>query len=497
MHTRLVVILGSHLFDPVHLKGLEGSRVFMAEDLGLCTEIRHHQQKIVLFLSAMRSYRDVLFKRGFEVEYHELAGPTGELTYEERLWGAVERLGIQELVHFEIEDRPFAARMAAFAESRGLRRRVLDSPMFLTRIREFEGFQGSRKRLHMADFYRWQRERLSILVGPDGEPAGGRWSFDTENRERLDDLTPIPGDPAHERTAHERDVIRLVEERFSGHPGRAAEFSWPTTHTGARAWLEHFIEHRLKLFGPYEDAISTRTEVAFHSRLTPMLNCGLLTPREVVDRVLGHQDSAPIASLEGFIRQVIGWREFIRCVDATVGEVQHERNAFGHTRRLAPCWWDATTGIPPLDDMIQTAIRRGWTHHILRLMVAGNIMTLTGVVPREALRWFTEMYVDSAHWVMGPNVLGMGICSDGGVFATKPYICGSNYILKMSDYKKGPWCDELDGLYWGFIERHRAALIRNPRMATVVRSLDRLGAERRERILAAGERARRRLTVAE
>jgi deoxyribodipyrimidine photolyase-related protein len=215
---------------------------------------------------------------------------------------------------------------------------------------------------------------------------------------------------------------------------------------------------------------------------------GLLTPQEIIDAVMTRADEVPIQSLEGFVRQVIGWREFIRGVYQRYSEEQDATNFWCHERELPASWYDGTTGIPPLDDTIQTALRLGWTHHIPRLMVLGNLMTLCEIRPASAHRWFMEMFVDSSEWVMGPNVYGMGLFSDGGIFATKPYICGSNYLLKMSDYQKGPWCDIVDGLYWRFIDKHREFFQGNPRLALMPRALDRLDETRRSRIFQEAER---------
>ena len=234
--------------------------------------------------------------------------------------------------------------------------------------------------------------------------------------------------------------------------------------------------------------MTTRSATVFHSLLSPCINLGLLTPAEVVEKVVAHADDAPMQSVEGFVRQVIGWREFVRGVYREYGEQQDTSNFWSHEREFTASWYEGTTGIVPLDDTVKTAWRMGWTHHIPRLMVLGNLMTLCEIRPSSAHSWFMEMYVDSSEWVMGPNVYGMGLFSDGGTFATKPYICGSNYLLKMSDYPKGDWCDTVDGLYWRFIDKHRAFFADNPRLALMPRALDRLSSERRERIFAAAER---------
>jgi deoxyribodipyrimidine photolyase-related protein len=219
------------------------------------------------------------------------------------------------------------------------------------------------------------------------------------------------------------------------------------------------------------------------------MNIGLLVPSEVLQRVTtaAQTRDIPLQSLEGFIRQIMGWREFVRGIYQNFSAEQASKNYWSHHRQLTPGWYDASTGIVPLDDCIETAQRLGWSHHIPRLMVVANLMTLCEIEPKAAHRWFMEMYVDSASWVMGPNIYGMGIFSDGGIFATKPYICGSNYLLKMSNYPKGPWCNVVDGLYWRFIEKNREFFAQNPRLALMPRALDRLSDERREIIFPAAE----------
>ncbi|MBT8078032.1 MAG: cryptochrome/photolyase family protein, partial [Gammaproteobacteria bacterium] len=378
-------------------------------------------------------------------------------------------------------------RLIAFAKDSDIERKELPSPMFTCSRDRFREFAEGKSRLLMGDFYKQQRQRLNILIDADGEPVGERWSFDAENRKKLPrDVTP-PGIPSAEPAEHVDDVIAVVGKAFSDHPGKADEFSWPTTRTQWHAWLDDFVENRLEQFGPYEDAMTTRSRTLFHSLLSPALNMGLLTPDEVIARVTEHADDVPLQSLEGFVRQVIGWREFVRGIYREYSEKQDASNFWSHERELTDAWYEGTTGIPPLDDAIQTAQRLGWTHHIPRLMVLGNLMTLCEIRPQSAHRWFMEMFVDSSEWVMGPNVYGMGLFSDGGIFATKPYICGSNYLRKMSDYGKGDWCDTVDGLYWRFIDRHREFFAGNPRLALMPKALDRLDGERRDRIFAAAE----------
>ena len=482
----LLVVFGNQLFAPEHLPAPSAMPVYLAEDMGLCTYERHHQQKIVLFLAAMRAYADELRSAGFDVIYSAL-DPQQSAPYEGGLEAAIKRVGAEQVTYFEVEDKAMEERLRVFLQSRGLTGVERPSPMFTCSRATFREFAAGKSRLLMGDFYKSRRRALGLLMQKNGEPEGGRWSFDTENRRKLPAKVTPPAIPWTARTRHADDVVDLVEDVFAAHPGSARQFAWPTTRAQAREWLVDFAANRLDAFGPYEDAISTRSDGVFHSLLSPYLNMGLLTPDEVLDCVLEHSSRGPLQSVEGFVRQVIGWREFIRGVYREHSERQDDTNFWGHEREFTDAWYYGTTGLPPLDDAIETADRLGWTHHIQRLMVLGNMMTLCEIRPTSAHRWFMEMFVDSSEWVMGPNVYGMGIFSDGGLFATKPYICGSNYWLKMSDYRKGPWCDTVDGLYWRFIDKHREFFSGNPRLALMPRALDRLDDDRKANIFAAAE----------
>lgn len=483
---RGLLILGNQLFPPAELDDYAAAPVFMAEDRELCTNVRHHQQKLVLFLAAMREYAAQLSDRGFNVDYRKLdMRPAGR--YEDRLAEFVADNAIEELVHFEIEDHFFEKRIARFCSDNDLTETIIDSPMFLTSRRRFEDYLGDRKRPFMADFYKLQRQQLDVLVSASGTPRGGRWSFDDENRRKLPADTSLPELPESRWSERTREVVALVKQHFGDHPGDADDFWWPVTRRSALYWLRDFLSERLENFGPYQDAITRRSETAFHSVISPLLNLGLITPEDVLEQTLQHaaDHDIPMNSLEGFIRQVIGWREFIRGIYHHYDEEQKSSNFWGHHRRLADSWYRGDTGIPPLDDAIRTALRLGWTHHINRLMVVGNLMNLCEIEPQQVHDWFMETHVDSSDWVMGPNVYGMALFSDGGIFATKPYICGSNYLLKMSDYSKGPWCDVVDGLYWRFIKQHREFFEGNQRLAMMARMLDKLSDDRRQRIFAA------------
>ncbi|MEM9485863.1 MAG: cryptochrome/photolyase family protein [Cyanobacteria bacterium P01_F01_bin.116] len=491
-----LLILGNQLFPHSHLPVLDSLPVFMAEDHSLCTHYRYHKHKLILFLAAMRSYGDALTAAGAQVTYHRLTAESVTQTYEQNLESFLSTQKIATLTTFEIEDKFFESRLSALCSSLNVKLDILPSPMFLVSRDEFSQYLASSKKPFMKTFYEQLRKSRDILMTEEGTPVGGKFSFDADNRKKLPKKLEPPSTEILDHPIHVADVADLVDTLFAAHPGDSASFWLPTTREQSLAWLEQFLEQRFQNFGAYEDAITSRSDIVYHSVLSPLLNMGLVTPAEVIERatVFAEKNEIPLNSLEGFVRQIIGWREFIRGIYQNYSERQDTENFFEHHRKLKPCWYDASTGIPPLDDAIQKAVRLGYSHHIERLMIIGNIMLMCTVDPREVHRWFMEMYVDSSDWVMGPNVYGMGQFSDGGIFATKPYICGSNYLLKMSDYKKGPWCDAIDGLYWQFIDTHRPFFKKNYRMSAIIGNLDRMDAERKTRIYSAADEFRERVT---
>jgi deoxyribodipyrimidine photolyase-related protein len=440
---------------------------------------------------AMRSFRDALVEQGIRVRYFELPESEG-LTFFERvgfelgLSDSSDKTAIttQELRVAEIADPGFQHNLEAFCLASGVQLTVLPSPDFLESAAESRQWFEGKRRPFMKTFYERQRRRLGLLLETDGSPTGGRWSFDADNRRRLPKGYVEPELPAVDPSCHEGAVRELIHRYFPANPGELGELVIPYDHAGADRWLLRFLQERFADFGPYEDALSQRFDTLQHSLLSPLLNMGLLNPEAVIQAVIDQGDAIPLASVEGFVRQVIGWREFVRGIHLVHGERQAQANFWNHQRGLAACWDDGTTGLGPLDLAIARVNRLGYNHHIERLMVISNVMLLCEVHPQAVHRWFMERYLDSYEWVMGPNVYGMGQMSDGGLFATKPYICGSNYILKMGDFKKGPWCEIWDGLYWRFIDRHRSFFQGNPRLAMMVRLLDRMDPAKGQRLFA-------------
>jgi len=439
-----------------------------------------HQHKLVLHRAGMKAYEARLRARGFRVHYveHQPGRATGDLLPEaDALW-------LTDPVDYLLERR-----LRRWAKRRGATLHLLDTPMFLTPRAWFMPWFDGRKRYFMADFYIAQRKRMGVLVEPDGKPTGGAWSFDADNRKRWPSgRTPPPAYTPPDGPGL-REAIRHVAERYGHHPGEAATFWYPVTHEQALASFRHFLRHRFAGFGDYEDAIGRDQAVLHHAVLTPALNTGLITPDLVVRETLAHATSHGIAlnDLEGFLRQIIGWREFMRIVYVREGVRQRTANFWNHRRRLSRAWYDGTTGLAPLDTVIRRVIDRGYCHHIERLMVAGNAMLLCEIDPNEVYRWFMELFIDAYDWVMVPNVYGMSQYADGGLITTKPYLSGSNYLRKMSDVPEGPWCGTWDGLYWRFIDRHRDFFAANPRLSMMVRTLERMAPERRVLLLRQAE----------
>ena len=478
----LNLILGDQLFED--LSALPEGPIVMVEDRDLARHARYHTHKLVLTFSTMRHFAA---RWGDRVHYVQLEE---ERRIVDVLEEEIIRSRATELHTYDPADQFFRTALQEFAANLGVALVLHRNPMFLTSQEEWDSYARGRSRRLMAEFYVWQRRRLGTLVTPGGDPVGGKWSYDAENRLKLPPKLVVPACHPCPKDPLTDEVINVVKSSFPDHAGDPERFGYPVDHDQARVWLETFVEERLDSFGAYEDAISKGERVIFHSLLTPMMNIGLLTPEQVVSRVLKRHEERPVSmnSLEGFIRQVIGWREFIRGIDRDYVGLSLPAGPFQHSRSLKQCWYNGTTGLPPLDSAIRRARDHGYCHHIERLMVLGAAMLMCEVDPMQANRWFMEMFVDAADWVMRPNVLGMSQFADGGYFATKPYLSGSSYILKMSDHSKGPWCDVWDGLYWRLIHLNREFFATNPRLSVMVKGVDRLEPVRRERIFAAAER---------
>ena len=481
----IFIVLGNQLFDPLYLKNYKFCKIFMAEDLGLCTYEKHHKLKILHFLSSMRSYNDLLKSKGFETDYYDCKNNFSD-KYEDKLRKSIKESKPKRVFSFEVEDKPFEKKLNKIVKEIGLERVIITSPMFLNSRDDFKKYLENKKKPLMANYYKMSRIKFDLLV-KDEKPVGGKWSFDKDNRKKLPQTVKLPKRLVASETKHTKVLKKFINTTFENHPGNTENFWLPTTHKESTEWLDDFLIEKLNLFGDYEDAVSQRDNILFHSALSPLINSGLITPEKIVDRLKKLKTKVNLNSLEGYIRQVIGWREFMRGIYQNYSTEMEKGNFFKHKRKFKKEWYSGETGIPPLDHSIKNALKYGWTHHIERLMVLSSLMNLCEIEPKQVYKWFMEMFIDSSEWVMVPNVYGMGLFSDGGIFATKPYICGSSYYLKMMDFKKGEWCETVDGLYWRFINKNRKFFSSNPRLNMMVSVYDKMKNERKKKILSKAE----------
>ncbi|MDC0413039.1 cryptochrome/photolyase family protein [Pelagibacteraceae bacterium] len=476
--------LGNQLFSKEHIKDYKKHHFFMAEDYGLCTYEKHHKQKILLFLSAMRSYAEELSAAKYQVTYYDCNHPLFKKSYETKLLEFIKKNSIKEIVSFEVEDKFLEKRLHSFFLKNKVSYQTIKSPMFVTTRKDFTDYLQSNKKPFMATFYKLQRTKMNVLIKDKNKPVGGKWSFDEENRKKLPKVITIPKVQSFKISEHTKKLKPFIEKIFSSHPGTLDSFNHPTTRKDAIKLYLNFLKEKFALFGDYEDSMTVKSHAVFHSMLSPIINLGLITPTTLIRETLdfAKANKIPLNSLEGYVRQIIGWREFMRGIYQNYEKRLLNTNFFNHQRKLNKSWYDGTTGIVPLDHAIKNCLQFGYTHHIERLMVVCNLMNLSGIQPVQVYKWFMEMYVDSSDWVMAPNVMGMGLFSDGGIFATKPYICGSSYILKMSDYPKGEWCEVMDGLYWKFIQDHKDFFLKNYRLAMMAKLLEKMDSVRKKRI---------------
>lgn len=479
---REVRLVYPHQLHRAQLKVEAGTRLVVVEDDLLYRQLPFHAHKLVLHHASVRRFVDRARDEGYDVDLVESSPDRSSGT---ALAALVERLAPTRVTVLDVADDWLGRDCRDQLREGGyeLRREdVLDTPAFLTtRAQVDEQLGGGSAR--MQHFYAWQRRRLDVLMDGD-QPVGGRWSFDAENRKKLprDHLVPEPMLGPSRRHTRVQQAIDWVREHHPDAPGDPDTFCWATSPGEADAALRRFLDERFAQFGPYEDAISTEHPVLFHAALTPALNCGLIDPDQVLARVLATADERDVdlPSLEGFVRQLIGWREYMRGTYRLWGRRMRTSNVLEHGRAMPDGWWTGETGLEPVDLVIRRALERGWVHHIERLMVLGNALCLLRVHPDEVWRWFMCLFVDAYDWVMVPNVYAMSQFAAGEAITTKPYVSGSNYLRTMSDLPTGEWRSAWDGLYWTFVEDHRDVFEANSRSGFAVRSWDGMDEAKRQ-----------------
>jgi len=433
----------------------------------------NHINKIIFLRSAMYSYREYLEKSGFKVIYG-----FNEKNFDTSEYLSKYRVANYDYVNIiEPHDYLLSKRLDKYFKKNDIKVNILNSPMFLTKKELKNKFEANNKKPLMGRFYENQRKDLNILIDSKGLPIGGKWSFDELNRKKLPKNQKIPDLQNIKKNKNVVEVEKIIYQSNLEYLGTSEFFFYPTTFKEANQWLLDFFETRFSLFGDYEDAITKKESFLWHSLLSTLLNTGLLTPKDVINKALlyAEKNDIPLNSLEGFLRQIIGWREFICLIYKKYGNKMRTKNFWNFPKKQIPdCFYNASTGIEPVDNVIRNILKYGYCHHIERLMILGNFMLLCRIHPDEVYKWFMEMFIDSFDWVMVPNVYGMSQFSDGGIFSTKPYISSSNYIKKMSDYKSDHWCEVWDALFWKFISDHESYFRKQYRLAMLTRNLDKM-----------------------
>ncbi len=475
------LILPNQLFEDFHLPA--ENDCYIVEEYLFFKQYKFHKQKIAFHRASLKFYASFLKNKNINVHYIESSDERSDIRV------LIDSLSSNEYTHvntYYSEDYLLSKRITKQSLENNLQINWFDNQLFInTTLENSKQFNPNNKKFHQTTFYKNQRKKLKILVDHDNKPEGGKWTFDSENRKKYPkNLTP----PETKFLSNDffSEAVNYTLTNFSDNPGEISpNKSYPVTFNESKKWFEDFLLHKFYDFGVYEDAIVKEEIFLNHSIISPILNNGLLNPGYVIDRSLefSSQHNIPLNSTEGFIRQVIGWREFIRGIYNCKGSMQRTTNFWGFSREIPQSFYDGTTGIDPIDDSIKKVLKTGYCHHIERLMILSNFMMLCEFSPDSVYRWFMELFIDAYDWVMVPNVYGMSLYADGGLMTTKPYISSSNYIFKMSNYSKGPWQEIWDALFWRFMNTHRDFFLKNPRLSMLVRTFDKWDTTKKDKLM--------------
>jgi deoxyribodipyrimidine photolyase-related protein len=455
---------------------------YLVEEYLFFKQYKFHKQKILFHRDSMKNYNDYLIKKGLKVIYIDSQNNNSDIRE------FLKNTKAKQINVYNPEDNWLEKRISSVCSEKNIEIKFYENPLFINKQNELKTFfKPEKKKLFQTSFYKNQRTRLNILLDNEKNPVGGKWTFDDMNRKKFpkNKQTPIL-DYSKIKSSHYLSSKKYVEINFENNLGEISENQlYPTDYKSAKIWFKNFLISRFEEFGIYEDAVLTKESIINHSILSPLLNSGLLNPNEVLKTTIDFykKNNIPINSAEGFIRQIIGWREFIRGVYFSKGSEERTKNYWGFKRKIPNSFYDGTTGINPVDDTIKKVNKTGYANHIERLMILGNFMVLCEFDPDDVYRWFMELFIDSYDWVMVPNVYGMSQYADGGLMSTKPYISSSNYIIKMSDYKKGEWSEIWDGLFWSFMDKQRVFFSKNPRMRMLISSFDKMNSLKKEKLL--------------
>ncbi|RTE53871.1 cryptochrome/photolyase family protein [Arenibacter aquaticus] len=456
-----------------------GKEVYLIEEYLFFKQFLFHKQKIAFHRASMKYYQHFLEEKGIKVHYIQSNHRLSDIR---RFKEEVKSKNITEINLIDPTDNWLEKRIETIAKNYVLN--TFNSPLFINTKKELSPFfRTDKKFFFQTTFYKQQRKRLKILLEDGDQPKGGKWTYDADNRKKYPNKKTPPTINFPEASPFWTEAVVYTNKHFKNNPGQLSKKPiYPTDHEEAENWFNQFLTHRFRDFGSYEDAIVKQQSFLHHSILSPLLNVGLISPQHIVNQSLSYAEKKdiPLNSTEGFIRQLIGWREFIRGMYLCKGSNSRTRNFWGFNRRIPSCFYDATTGIEPVDETIKQVLKTGYCHHIERLMILGNFMLLCEFDPDKVYQWFMELFIDAYDWVMVPNVYGMSQFSDGGTFATKPYIGASNYINKMGNYPKGDWEEIWDGLFWRFIASHQDFFKSNPRTSMLYYTYNRMSDEKKQ-----------------
>ena len=473
------IIFPNQLFKNSELLS-NSKKIILVEEFLFFKHYKFHKQKILFHRMSMKSYKLFLEENGYDVRYIESTESNSDIRE------LIETLDINKIKIYNPVDNWLSKRISQSCSKKNIQIETYENPLFINNNDDLNTFfRTDKKKFFQTAFYKQQRIKMDIMMISD-KPEGGKWTYDDQNREKYPkDKTP-PKIDFPEKNQLYFESIDYVNKNFGDNFGLINdEILYPYDFNTANNWLDNFLKTRFYEFGPYEDAVLKEKSILNHSVLSPLINVGLINPRDLIKKILSfyYENNIPINSTEGFIRQIIGWREFIRGVYISKGTEERNKNFWNFKRKIPKSFYDGTTGIEPVDDTIKKINESGYANHIERLMIIGNFMLLCEFDPDEVYKWFMELFIDSYDWVMVPNVYGMSQFADGGLMSTKPYISGSSYVLKMSNYKKGDWCPIWDSLFWNFIDKKRDFFTTNPRMRMLVSSFDRMNIQKKELLI--------------
>ena len=493
MTNNLCVILGDQLSSNISsLKNFKKNqdKILMMEVFNEATYANHHKKKLVLVFSAMRHFAKELQEKGVSVTYSKINKSQDNFTNE--LSNQCKKIQPKRIVITHPGEYRVLQEIKKWEKVLKIPVSIVDDDRFFCTIDEFKKWTEGRKELRMESFYQMMRKKYQILIDNNGKPKGGKWNYDIKNRKSLPKNHPdIPKPLQHKPDDITKQVITEVKKKFPKHFGDLEPFWFAVTHEQAKKSLKDFIKNRLDMFGPYEDAMAQEESFLYHSVLSMYLNIGLLEPKQIINKVL-EKDGIKVESVEGFVRQILGWREYIRGIYWYTMPKYSKINYFDAKNKLPKFYWTGNTKMNCMKNCIEQTIKESYAHHIQRLMITGNFALIAGIKPEEVCEWYLSVYADAYEWVELPNTHGMTLYADGGVLGSKPYAASGNYINKMSDYckdckydvkqKNGDDACPFNYLYWNFFLKNQKKLEKNPRLWTVFSNIKKMSQEKKSQI---------------